>query len=224
MTKITIGLAVMLVVIAAAFQSIASAQQPPKKSAPAARPAPAVRSAPVARPAAQPRQAPAVRVAPRMAPVARPAAQPRQAPAARVAPRTAPVVRPAAPPRQVPAARLSPRAPVRVISPQNVSPAGAARAMSIRGASRTTISGQNFSVRRDSYRAYRGGRWRTFVGLRALHFITIGAAYYYPYAYIDAPYDYCQGWTEDGCQLSWQAVPTLEGDPEYQCVAYCPWQ
>jgi hypothetical protein len=51
-----------------------------------------------------------------------------------------------------------------------------------------------------------------------------GSALYYPYAYIDASYDYCQGWTEDGCQLHWLAVPTEEGPTEFQCVAYCPWQ
>jgi hypothetical protein len=51
-----------------------------------------------------------------------------------------------------------------------------------------------------------------------------GAALYYPYAYIDAPAPYCEGLTGDGCQLQWQAVPTLEGPAEFQCVAYCPWQ
>jgi hypothetical protein len=28
----------------------------------------------------------------------------------------------------------------------------------------------------------------------------------------------------EGCQLRWQAVPTIEGPTEFQCVAYCPWQ
>jgi hypothetical protein len=96
--------------------------------------------------------------------------------------------------------------------------------MSIRGASRTTIAGQNFSVRRDGYRVRRGDQWRTFVGISALHAMMFGSAFYYPYAYIDASYDYCQGWTEDGCQLHWLAVPTQEGPTEFQCVAYCPWQ
>ena len=52
----------------------------------------------------------------------------------------------------------------------------------------------------------------------------VGSAYYYPYAYIDAPAPYCEGLTEDGCRLQWSEVPTLEGPMEYQCVAYCPWQ
>jgi hypothetical protein len=70
----------------------------------------------------------------------------------------------------------------------------------------------------------RGGHWRTFVGLGTLGAIMFGTAYYYPYAYIDAPASYCEGLTEDGCQLQWRAVPTLEGPTEFQCVAYCPWQ
>jgi hypothetical protein len=53
--------------------------------------------------------------------------------------------------------------------------------------------------------------------------IAIGSDQYYPYAYISAPEDYCEGFTEDGCQLMWQEVPTEEGDAVDQCVAYCPW-
>ena len=106
-----------------------------------------------------------------------------------------------------------------------VGPGGnAARAVAIRGASRTTIAGRNFSIRRGSYRTYRGGHWRTFVGLSALGAVMFGTALYYPYAYIDAPPDLCDGFTEDGCQLQWQEVQTLEGPPDFQCVAYCPWQ
>ena len=97
--------------------------------------------------------------------------------------------------------------------------------MSIRGASRATIAGRNYSVWRGRHRARHGGRWRTFVGLGALGAIAFGSAYYYPYAYIDAPAPFCEGLTEDGCQLQWQEVPTLEeGPPVFQCVAYCPWQ
>ena len=92
-----------------------------------------------------------------------------------------------------------------------------------RGAFRTSIRGRN-SLWRSGYRArYRGG-WRTFVALSALGAITIGAAEYYPYAYIDAPADYCDGLTEDGCQMIYDEVETEEGDVVPQCVAYCPWQ
>jgi hypothetical protein len=30
--------------------------------------------------------------------------------------------------------------------------------------------------------------------------------------------------SEDGCELVWQQVETVEGDVIDQCVAYCPWQ
>ena len=52
----------------------------------------------------------------------------------------------------------------------------------------------------------------------------IGSDQYYPYAYISAPENYCEGLTEDGCELMWQDVETIEGDVVPQCVAYCPWQ
>lgn len=97
------------------------------------------------------------------------------------------------------------------------------RAASIRGASRATIGGRNYSIWRGSHRVRRGGNWRTFVGLSTLGALMFGSAYYYPYAYIDAPAPYCEGLTEDGCQLQWREVPTIEGPMEYQCVAYCPW-
>ena len=113
----------------------------------------------------------------------------------------------------------------RAIGPGGPSPGGnAARALAIRGANNTAIAGRNFSVRRGSYRAYRGGYWRTFVGLGTLGAIFYGGYRYYPYAYIDAPPEFCDGETEDGCQLQWQEVQTLEGPTDFQCVAYCPWQ
>ena len=90
--------------------------------------------------------------------------------------------------------------------------------------SRTSIRGQNYSAWRSGYRIRRGGGWRTFVALGALGAIIVGGSQFYPYAYISAPEDYCDGLTEDGCQLVWQEVETVEGDVIPQCVAYCPWQ
>lgn len=98
------------------------------------------------------------------------------------------------------------------------------RNMPTRGAGRTSIRGKNYSVWRSGYRARYHGGWRTFVGLGTLGVLAIGAAEYYPYAYINAPVDYCDGLTEDGCQLVWDEVETIEGDLVPQCVAYCPWQ
>ena len=123
-------------------------------------------------------------------------------------------------------------APIR--TPRVVTPTGAGaravtagrlRGMPARGAGRTVVRGQRYSAwRGGGYRVRHDGRWRTFVALSALGAIAIGAVNYYPYAYISAPRDYCEGLTEDGCQLMWEEVATLDGGVAYQCVAYCPWQ
>ncbi len=107
-----------------------------------------------------------------------------------------------------------------VVVPGGGRPFGA----TIRGTNRFAIQGKNFSVYRNGYRRRHGSGWATFVALSALTAIAIGGATYYPYAYVEATGDYCQGFTEDGCQLRWQVVPTVEGYTESQCVAYCPWQ
>lgn len=87
------------------------------------------------------------------------------------------------------------------------------------------IRGRNFSTwRGDRYRARHHDRWVTFGPLSALAAILIGGERYYPYAYISAPEDYCEGFTEDGCRLRWREVETIDGDLIGQCVAYCPWQ
>ena len=186
-----------------------------------------------------PRQAP-VRVAPRQAPVR---VAPRQVPQ-RVAPRQ---VTPRVIQRQVGPAGAGPKnlgpkviAPVtprvagaptaarKVFTPRGtnsrVVTAARIRSAPARGAFRTTIRGRNYSVWRSGYRVRRGGGWRTFVALGTLGVLAIGAAEYYPYAYIDAPEPYCDGLTEDGCQMVYDEVETMEGDMVGQCVAYCPWQ
>ena len=98
------------------------------------------------------------------------------------------------------------------------------RGLPARGAGRTSIRGHNYSAWRSGYRVRHRGGWRTFVALGTLGILAIGAYEYYPYAYIDTPQDYCDGLTEDGCQLVYDEVQTVEGDVVGQCVAYCPWQ
>ena len=197
---------------------------------------------------APPRQAPA-RAAPvrRAAPVQRSAPRPvvRTAPVQRSAPRTVQgpprVQRNVGPPRSAPRV-VAPRAPItagpriiaaprqgnRTFTPRgansNVVRAARIRGAPIRGIGRTSIQGRNYSVWRSNYRIRRGNGWRTFVALGALGTIAVGAAEFYPYAYIQAPEPYCDGLTEDGCQLVWEDVQTMEGDTIPQCVAYCPWQ
>jgi hypothetical protein len=107
---------------------------------------------------------------------------------------------------------------------KNTATAANLRGTHIRGAARATIGGHKYSVWRGSHRFRHGGNWRTFGALSALSIIVIGSSDYYPYAYISAPEAYCDGFTEDGCQLSWHDVETVEGDTVEQCVAYCPWR
>jgi hypothetical protein len=144
-------------------------------------------------------------------------------------------------PRAVTPRIVTPRTP-RTVTPRVVTPrttptvapstggnvpvvtAGRLRGMPSHGVGRTTLRGENFSVWRSGYRVREGSRWRTFVALRALSALMIGSSRYYPYAYISAPQQYCEGLTEDGCELRWQEVETIEGDLVDQCVAYCPWR
>jgi hypothetical protein len=89
-----------------------------------------------------------------------------------------------------------------------------------RGPGQFAIRGHNYSIWREGHRV----RYETFVPLAALGVLAVGAATYYPYAYIEAPQPFCEGLTEDGCYLDWAQVETIEGDLIDQCVAYCPWQ
>jgi hypothetical protein len=92
------------------------------------------------------------------------------------------------------------------------------------GVSRVSIGGQDYSIWRHSYRARYHDRLYTCVAPSALPAILIAANEFYPFAYIEAPESYCDGLSEDGCQLVWQDVETEEGGVIPQCVAYCPWQ
>jgi hypothetical protein len=166
--------------------------------------------------------------------------QKKAAPAGRPAPhRAAPqraIPRVAAPQRREPRTVTQQKATSRAVTQQKASPrvvtvkgtksvtASRLRGVPARGAGRFTVRGQNYSAWRSGYRRRHGNGWWTFVALSTLGAIAIGSDQYYPYAYISAPQDYCEGLTEDGCQLMWQDVQTEEGDAIDQCIAYCPWQ
>lgn len=93
------------------------------------------------------------------------------------------------------------------------------------GSGAFAVRGRNYSYWRGGpYRVRYGNGWRTFVAISALTAIAVAGVTYYPYAYLSAPQDYCDGLTEDGCQMTWQDVETVDGTPAAQCVAYCPWQ
>ena len=121
---------------------------------------------------------------------------------------------------------VSPVVAPRVVTPRGTRTVTASRlrGVPVRGLHRTVIGGHNYSAWRSGHRVRHGSGWRTFVALSALGAIAIGSNEYYPYAYISAPENYCEGLTEDGCELMWQEVETIEGDVIPQCVAYCPWQ
>ena len=133
-------------------------------------------------------------------------------------------------PKAVTGPTLAPKAvaPRQVAIPKGVAPrpvSGAGfRAIGPRRTGRIVISGRNYTVWRGAHRVRYGGRWATLGAIGALGLIAYGGANYYPYAYVSAVGDYCEGLTEDGCVLQWQEVPTIEGPTVLQCVAYCPWQ
>lgn len=114
----------------------------------------------------------------------------------------------------------------RIVTPQGAKAVTASRLRGVpaHGTRRAVIRGHNYSAWRSGHRVRHGSGWRTFVALSALSAILVGSNEYYPYAYISAPQPYCEGFTEDGCELMWQQVETIEGDVIDQCVAYCPWQ
>src|ERR1035437_3232199 len=118
------------------------------------------------------------------------------------------------------------KAAPRVVTPKGTRTVTASRLRGVptQGVSSAVISGHNYSAWRSGHRVRHGRGWRTFVALSALGAIAIGSSEYYPYAYISAPENYCEGLTEDGCELMWQDAETIEGDIIPQCVAYCPWQ
>jgi hypothetical protein len=200
----------------------------PQKAGPAARPAqPRVapqraapqRSAP--RVAAPQRAAPRAVTQPKVTSPSRTVNQPKATTRAVKQPKTTPKTVAPAGGRKV----ASPAAAPRVVTPRvRTVTTSRLRGVPTRGAGRAVIRGQNYSVWRSGYRVRHGGGWRTFVALSVLGAIVIGSSQYYPYAYLSASAPYCEGLTEDGCQLVWQDVQTIEGDVIPQCVAYCPWQ
>ena len=94
----------------------------------------------------------------------------------------------------------------------------------LKNSNQAFLHGKNYSVHRRDYRVRRNGRLFTFVALGVLAPLVIGAATYYPYAYLNVPEDYCEGRTDDGCEMVYDEVETADSEAIPQCVAYCPWQ
>jgi hypothetical protein len=236
------GMLAATILIAPCTPNVAQAQQQTQqKAGTTARPAQQQRAAPqrAAPQRAAPQRAAPQRSAPQRAISQRTAPQrattqrtaPRIATPRQTTPRT--VTQQKVPPRVVrqPGTTtgrkvVSPTASPRVITPRGTRAVTASRLRGVptRGVRGTVIRGHNYSAWRGGHRVRYGSGWRTFVALSALGAIAIGSSQYYPYAYISAPESYCEGLTEDGCELMWQQVETVEGDVVNQCVAYCPWQ
>lgn len=82
--------------------------------------------------------------------------------------------------------------------------------------------GQRWAIIRGPRIIYRGTLIRRLVPITALAAVTFAGQPFYANGYVAAPQPICSGRTEEGCMLSWQNVPTEEGDTEPQCVQYCP--
>ena len=176
---------------------------------------------------AAPQRAAPQRAAPR---VVRPTVRTTPRTTTRVAPvtRTPRVVTPRTTTPRVVTPRSTTR--TRTVTPRTTTPRviparhGPRLSTRIIGGGPVRIGGRNVTI----IRTRRFVNWRghrryllPFAGLAAL---TIGAIAYSPYGYLPVAQNYCDGFTEDGCQLQWTDVPTEDGDLVPQCVAYCPAQ
>ncbi|MBO0754056.1 MAG: beta/gamma crystallin family protein, partial [Bradyrhizobiaceae bacterium] len=63
-----------------------------------------------------------------------------------------------------------------------------------------------------------------FVPATLLGVVLIDGSYWYPDGYVSMEGPACTGTTADGCQLEWRMVDFEdgEGEPQPQCVQYCP--
>jgi hypothetical protein len=93
---------------------------------------------------------------------------------------------------------------------------------SIRGPIRLGGRGVSF-IRGPRYVNWHGSR-RRLIAIGAISTIILGGIAYYPYAYLPVEQPYCEGYTEDGCELRWQEVATEDGLLVPQCVAFCPFR
>lgn len=190
---------------------------------------------------AAPARAAPQRAAPRMAPqrAAPQRAAPRAArPAARTAPRNTTRVAPAARTPRVAtphAPRTTPSVTKRAVTTRTVTkrtttprviPArhGPQISSRIRSGGPIRVGGRNVTIIRSRRFVNWHGQRRYLLPFAGLAALTIGAIAYSPYGYLPVAQNYCDGFTEDGCQLQWTDVPTEDGDVVPQCVTYCPAQ
>ena len=85
----------------------------------------------------------------------------------------------------------------------------------------TIINNRTVQVYTGPRRVYFGGVPRTLIAVGGLAAIAVAGISYYPQGYVVLARPICQGVTEAGCALQWQAVATDDGFTVPQCVQYC---
>ena len=86
------------------------------------------------------------------------------------------------------------------------------------------IGGRSVAIVRGPRTLFWRGRNRSLVPLALIAGFSVGAIGYSAYGYLPVDEPYCTGYTDDGCELRWQDVPTPEGDVIPACVTFCPVQ
>lgn len=99
--------------------------------------------------------------------------------------------------------------------------AGARGPMAGLGAA-TLINNRRVAIFRQPRSFWRGNTMIRLIAVGTLGAIVVGGLQYYPDGYVMMPRPACSGITPEGCSLRWQAVPTMEGGSEAQCVQFCP--
>ena len=84
------------------------------------------------------------------------------------------------------------------------------------------LRGRPVTLIRGSHYTFWRGRRYGFIPLAAITAILVGGIAYSAYAYVPVEQPLCLGYTDDGCELRWQEVMTVEGDAIPQCVTFCP--
>jgi len=85
-----------------------------------------------------------------------------------------------------------------------------------------TVNNRYFPIVKGQKFMHVGGHRRLFVPLGALGAILFEGSYWYPDGYVSIAGPYCAGYTPDGCELHWRMVDFDDGGGEPQCVQYCP--
>ncbi len=215
----------------------AEKKAPPKKAAPPKAPPPKKAAAPKAPPkAAAPKAPPKKTAAPKASPkkTVAPKAPPKTVTPKAPPKKTAPIVKkePKAPTKappvvtkptpKTPVAKAPPKAVQKSLTPMVKKRPPRTKPVVVSNTRNVTIiNNRTVQVYRDRRRVYIGGVPRTLIAVSGLAALTVAGIAYYPQGYAVLARPVCQGITEAGCALQWQAVATDDGFTVPQCVQYC---